>query len=138
MSVSPLRRRHPDHDPGQAPEAPDNEKLKRLLAGVFEALSQRSESNRREHIVPIRNFRSDRLELTEELIVALEEREGQYVATSYDTGQYGHGYSPDDAIEDLCSVIEDYYDLLLEDEERLSEQLKGHLRYLRSILRERK
>lgn len=87
--------------------------------------------------IRIRNFRSDRLELVEELIVVLEEREGEYIANSYDTGQYGHGYSPDEAIEHLCSVLEDYYDLLREDEGHLSPSLNAHLRYLRSVLRER-
>ena len=84
--------------------------------------------------IRIRNFRSDRLELAEELIVILEEREGEYIANSYDTGQYGHGYSPDEAIEHLCSVLEDYYDLLGEDEGHLSPPLSAHLRYFRSIL----
>jgi hypothetical protein len=87
--------------------------------------------------VRIRNFRSERLDLVDDLVVVLEERSGQYIANSYDTGQYGYGLSPDDALQHLCSVIEDYYDLLVEDEGRLSQPLQAHLRYLRSILRER-
>lgn len=90
----------------------------------------------RDREIKLRNFRSARFTLTEELIVLLEERDGQYVASSFDTGQYGHGYSPEDAIAHLCSVVEEYFDLLCEDEGRLSEQRQAHLRYLRSILRE--
>jgi hypothetical protein len=87
--------------------------------------------------IHLRNFRSERLELIDDLVVFLEERDDAYLANSYDTGQYGYGHSPDDAIQHLCSVLEDYYGLLLEDEGRLSSGLEGHLRYLKSILRER-
>jgi hypothetical protein len=84
--------------------------------------------------VRLRRFHSNRLELTEELTVFLEERDGEHIASSQDTGQYGHGYSPDDAIQSLCSVLEDYYELLQEDEDHLSPPLAEHLRFLRSVL----
>ncbi len=119
------------------PENPDPEKLQKLLSQLVEATSSLSSSTPppRDREIPVRNFRSDRYELTEALIVVMEERDGQYIANSYDTGQYGHGYSPDDAIQHLCSVLEDYYELLSDEEGRLSEGLRSHLRYLRSILR---
>lgn len=41
--------------------------------------------------VHIRNFRSDRYRLTEDLAVTIEEMSGQVVASSYDTDQYGYG-----------------------------------------------
>ena len=34
------------------------------------------------------------------------------MARSFDTGQYGCGPSPEDAIHHLCRVLEDYFDLL--------------------------
>ncbi|HZF07702.1 MAG TPA: hypothetical protein VFE33_02830 [Thermoanaerobaculia bacterium] len=124
-----------EHD-SSVPEKPDSEKLQRLLGNLIDATS--SLPQRRDREIRIRNFRSDRLELIDDLNVIMEDRDGQYIANSYDTGQYGHGFSPDDAIYNLCSVLEDYYDLLIEDEERLSEPLKAHLRYLRATLRTRK
>jgi len=127
-----------DHDEAGPEEliAPDNEKLQKLVAELVEATSAKPKIVHEKEI-RIRNFRSERLALTEDLIVVLEERDGDYLANSYDTGQYGYGYSPDGAIEHLCSVLEDYFDLLTEDEGRLSPQLDSHLRYLKSILRER-
>jgi hypothetical protein len=58
-----------------------------------------------------------------------------YVVRSYDTGQYGIGISADDAIEHLCAVLEDYYDLLQEERGSLSRPLESHRRYLDSVLR---
>lgn len=118
------------------PERPDPEKLQRLLGQLVDALTPLA-GRRGYHELRIRNFRSDKYALEDELIILLEERDGQYVANSFDTGQYGQGYSPDDAIQHLCSVLEDYYELLLEDDGHLSLPLAAHLRYLRSVLRAR-
>ncbi|HKI05876.1 MAG TPA: hypothetical protein VKK31_28100 [Thermoanaerobaculia bacterium] len=84
--------------------------------------------------VHIRNFRSDRYRLTEDLAVAIDGENGQVVASSYDTDQYGYGPTAELAIEHLCAVLEDYYELLLEDQGRLSPRLESHLRYLESVL----
>lgn len=126
-------RSSPGHVDDQQEASPDPETLQKVLAGLVSALSPARSQGALE--IRIRNFRSDRFDLVDDLIVVLEERDGQYVANSYDTGQYGHGYSPDDAIQHLCSVLEDYYDLLLEDEGQLSSALSAHLHYLRRILR---
>jgi len=129
---------HPDHeDEARSQPSPDPEELQRVFGQLVEALSPRARvQNERE--IRIRNFRSTRLELVDHLIIVLEEHQDHYVAHSYDSGQYGYGFSPDDAIVHLCSVLEDYYDLLLEDEGHLSPRLEFHLVYLRTILRERR
>lgn len=117
--------------------SPDPVELQRILGDIAESI-RATGGRRNDWQIRIRNFRSDRFQLVDDLLVCIEERAGQYLANSYDTGQYGHGYSPDDAIQHLCSVLEDYYDLLLEDEGHLSPSLDSHLDYLRSILRDRK
>jgi hypothetical protein len=129
--------RHLDHLHDQpVPENPDPEKLQRLLGLLVDATSSLLKEPRY-YEVRIRNFRSGRLKLVDDLIVLIEDYGDQFAANSYDTGQYGFGYSPDDAIQHLCSVLEDYYDLLLEDEGHLSPPLEAHLRYLEAILQER-
>lgn len=136
----PNRNFHPDldHDSEhRTTESPDIEKLQRLLGEMIDSTAGAFQKPLHEREVRIRNFRSPHLELADDLIVALDEQNDYCVATSYDTGQYGYGFSPDDAIQHLCSVLEDYYDLLLEDEGHLSPRLESHLRYLRSILRKR-
>lgn len=131
------RHRHDDDQNLPEPESPSSEELQQLVGQLAEALDPRTKPSGHCQTLRLRNFRSERLRLTDDLIVVLEDRDGEYIAESYDTGQYGHGYSPDDAIESLCSVLEDYYDLLCEDEARLSESLRAHLRFLREILQER-
>ena len=87
--------------------------------------------------IRIRTFRSPRYELVEDLVVALEQEGDQVLACSYDTGQYGRGLTPENAIHNLCAVLEEYYELLQEDSARLSPRLATHLAYLASILRRR-
>ena len=108
----------------------------RALEGGWSApaLSVEGGSSTYPRTVHIRNFRGDRYRLTEDLIVTIDEEKGQVVASSYDTDQYGYGPTAELAIEHLCSVLEDYYDLLQEDRGKLSPRLESHLRYLDSIL----
>ena len=136
-NVKPFR--HPGADEGDDPVVaiPDSAKLQKLVGDLVAATSAPTAKAPRDKEIRIRNFRSERFVLADDLIVVLEERDSHYLANSYDTGQYGYGHSPDDAIADLCSVLEDYFDLLNEDEDRLSPNLRAHLLYLRSILRER-
>lgn len=82
----------------------------------------------------VQNFRSERYCLTEDLVVVIGEEKGQVAASSYDTDQYGCGATVELAIEHLCAVLEDYYELLQEDRGKLSPRLESHLRYLDSIL----
>lgn len=98
------------------------------------AIGPRRQQVSEDRLVRIRNFRSDKYELNSDLIVNIEQEGDQFLACSYDTDQYGHGYSSDDAIHHLCSVLEDYYELLQEDRVSLSGPLQSHLRYLESIL----
>lgn len=84
----------------------------------------------------IQSFGSERYRLTEDLIVAIKEK-GQVVASSYDTDQYGCGATVELAIEHLCAVLEDYYELLQEDRDKLGPRLESHLRYLDSVLASR-
>lgn len=111
------------------PEA-EIENLKKVFAAAKEP--------RRSEVITVRlrNFRSEKYILVQDLIVSLERIDDQFLACSYDTDQYGHGFCPEDAIGHLCSVLEDYYDLLQEEEANLSAPLGAHLRYLNSILRE--
>lgn len=94
-------------------------------------------SSPRSREIRIDNFRSDRYKLLSPLVAYLENQSDYFVAESFDTNQYGEGFSPEDAITMLCEMIEDYYELLIEDERILGRIPKGHLRYLRSILAER-
>src|SRR6185295_16611868 len=126
---------HPPDQDGEVATPADTERLQKLIRDVVEETSSAATAPQDKEI-RIRNFRSAKYDLIDDLIIVIEERGGgEYVANSFDTGQYGHGYSPDAAIQHLCSILEDYYELLLEDESRLSERLNAHLRYLRLILR---
>jgi len=86
--------------------------------------------------VAIKNLRNPRYELTEELLVHLEEENDSITAISYDIGQYGQGVSEEEAIQDLCEIIVEYYKLLSSEKKKLSKQLKTHLNYLKKIIKE--
>lgn len=137
-NVRPFRNSsvHHSDDDQQVVEKPDTQKLQRVLTDLIDATAS-FQKVPRDREIRLRNFRSDRFTLRDDLIVVLEERGDQYIANSFDTGQYSLGHSPEDAIYNLCSLLEEYYDLLSEDEERLSTSLRAHLSYLRSILQER-
>jgi len=87
-----------------------------------------------DRIAHLRNLRSDRYRLKDDLVISISEEDDGFVARSFDLGQYGCGPSTDDAIDHLCSVVEDYFDLLQEERDGLSRQLTSHLRYLEFIL----
>ena len=87
-----------------------------------------------ERQVRLRNFRSESYRLVDDLAVSLEEQGDHVVARSYDTGQYADGPSTDDALRNLCSTIEEYYEILQEERSNLSRPLAAHLRYLDAVL----
>lgn len=61
------------------------------------------------------NLRSTEYALTQPISVFLEEDQGQYVATFFDTGDFGVGETEQEAIDDLCSnVIAEYESLWTE------------------------
>jgi hypothetical protein len=123
----------PQHAPvGTPAEAAEND--------IGAALREMLDRARKDGYVPhertihIRNFRSDKYALRDDLVITLEEHGDDFVARCYDLGQYGCGISSDAAIADLCSVLEEYYEILREDRGKLSKRLAGHLSYLDTIL----
>ncbi len=131
---------HENEGTGQDQKRPDIEpaELKSMVKQLVDSASATTRQlTRATQNVRIRNFRSEKYKLVEDLLVSVEQEGDQYFAASFDTGQYGYGMSPDDAIAHLCVVVEDYFELLLEDEARLSPHLSTHLIYLKDILAER-
>jgi hypothetical protein len=106
-----------------------------VVREVLHAVRQDGASEPSERWVRIRNFRSDKYRLMDELLIMVQDAGDGYIARSYDTGQYGCGVSSDDAIESLCAVLEDYYEILREERGKLSRPLESHLRYLDSVLK---
>lgn len=117
---------------------PDVERLQEGLKTLAHVLASRRRQEPQERECRLRNFRSDRYRLKDDLLITIEERNGEFVTTSLDTDQYGHGFSQEDAIQSLCEVIEEYYETLQDEEGSLAPALNSHLRYLRDILEERR
>lgn len=124
----------PKHAPVGAPDALVESDLGEVVRGVLDKLRQDGRIDRSEHLAHVRNFRSKTYRLIDDLAVSIEETADGFIARSYDTGQYGWGMSPDDAISNLCGTLEDYYEILQEERDSLSVTLEAHLRYLDSIL----
>lgn len=89
-----------------------------------------------EKTIHIKNLRTNRYRLKEEIPVFLTEENDSAVAIWYDIGQYGTGASEEDAIQDLCETIVEYFELLT-NEQNLSGQLQSHHQFLLSILETR-
>lgn len=61
------------------------------------------------------------------------ERDGdQFLVTDHEINMYGVGDTVEGAVEDYRSVVLEYFEILEERAERLSEHLMRHLRYLRT------
>lgn len=129
---------HHKPDPSESQKDPPTFEELQEAVGRLVGLAGSARRERHEREYRLRNFRSEKHKLTDDLIVVIEEIDGQFVASSLDTDQYGHGFSQEDAIQSLCEVIEEYYEVLQEEEGRLAPALESHLRYLRDILEERK
>lgn len=133
----------PKHDGAERSEGRASNELRAEALGeeialaVVAAIRQESQSGS-EALVRIKNFRSPRLRLREELLVHFEREGPVFVAWSHDTGQYGSGFCVDDAIQNLCEIIEDYYDLLEEESGALAPRLASHRRFLHDVLEPRR
>jgi hypothetical protein len=123
--------------PKQAPpisEPASELELAIVVRDVVEAVLRDGKSQPVERQVRLRNFRSESYKLVDDLVVSLEEQSDYVAARSYDTGQYAYGPSVDDALGNLCSTIEEYYELLREERDNLSRPLAAHLQYLDAVL----
>jgi hypothetical protein len=124
----------PKHAAVGAPESIVESDLGEVVRGVLNQMRQDGETHRSERLAHIRNFRSTAYRLVDDLAISIEETADGFIARFYDTGQFGWGVCADDAIANLCSVIEGYYEILQEEQGNLSAPLESHLRYLSSIL----
>jgi hypothetical protein len=124
----------PRHAPIGTPDAIVESNLGEVVRGVLDKMRQDGRIDRSERLAHLRNFRSKTYRLTDDLAISIEETAEGFIARSYDTGQYGWGISPDDAIANLCGVLEDYYEILQEERDSLSAALEAHLSYLASVL----
>ena len=82
----------------------------------------------------IKNLRDEGYKLREPLAISLEFENGGVCACCYDIDMYGEGKTEEEAIDDLCEVIIDYYESLKEDEDKLGEIPKRHWIYLKDVI----
>ena len=105
----------------------------KTLADTFELPPLYTSGTTLGKTIHIKNLRSDRYRLKEEIPIFLAEENDASVAIWYDIGQFGTGPSEEDAIQDLCETIVEYFELL-KYEQNLSEQLQSHHKFLLSII----
>lgn len=108
----------------------------KTVADTFELPSLYTGETSLGKTIHIKNLRSNRYRLKEEIPIYLAEENDSAAAIWYDIGQYGTGPSEEDAIQDLCETIVDYFELLT-NEQNLSEQLQSHHQFLLSIIETR-
>jgi len=86
----------------------------------------------------IQNLRNPSYILKQPLSVTLESEGTEISATCYDVNMYGCGDSEEEAIDDFCCVLVEYYESLREDREKLGAIPKKYWLFLSSIIEERK
>ncbi|MEK6733563.1 MAG: hypothetical protein AABY27_00445 [Pseudomonadota bacterium] len=67
----------------------------------------------------ILNLRSDKYQLATSLPVTISEEDNLYVITSHDLNLFGYGETEDEAIQDLCETIVEYYEDIENNKENL-------------------
>ncbi|MDI6787948.1 MAG: hypothetical protein QME51_06215 [Planctomycetota bacterium] len=67
----------------------------------------------------ILDLRSDKYQFIKPLPVTISEEDNLYVVTSYDLNLFGYGETEDEAIQDLCETIVEYYEDIENNKENL-------------------
>lgn len=101
-------------------------KLQRIVA----------ESKRKLGNVYIQNLRHPNYVLKESIPISLELEENKVIASYYDIDMYGSGDNEEEAINDLCEVVVEYYESLKEDQGKLGPLPEKHWLHLRRIIEE--
>ncbi|MBM3241968.1 hypothetical protein FJZ31_37330 [Candidatus Poribacteria bacterium] len=83
------------------------------------------------------NLRSTEYALTQPISVLLEEDQEQYVATFFDTGDFGVGETEQEAIDDLCSNIIAEYESLRTETAKLGQLPAQTWAFLSGLIRKR-
>lgn len=111
--------------------------VKKEIKKVQEDLGQLRKMERTKNIY-IQNLRYPTYVLKSPISIALEFEENQVIASCYDIDMYGSGSNEEEAIDDLCEVIVEYYESLKEDKDKLGPIPRKHWIYLERIISEEK
>jgi hypothetical protein len=82
----------------------------------------------------ISDLRSDKYRLVSPLPITLSIENDIYAVTSYDLNMFGYGESDDEAIQDLCDAIVEYYEELEDNQNRLGKIPTQHKHFLDQII----
>jgi predicted RNase H-like HicB family nuclease len=110
--------------------------LRKEIDKLYKAIGKLSKKLAAKSIF-LQNLRHPSYILKQPLSVTLESEDSEIVASCYDVNMYGCGDSEEEAIDDLCSVLVEYYETLKEDKEKLGIIPKKHWGFLSSIIEEK-
>ena len=88
------------------------------------------------HTIFILNLRSDNYTLNQPIPVWVETEEGEIVLSSEDVDMYGTGSNLQEALDDLCGAIVEYYQYLKEEKDNLGPLLKKDYQFLNLVISE--
>jgi|SRR3989339_796363 len=80
------------------------------------------------------NLRSDKYRLVLPLPVTLSIENDIYAVTTYDLNMFGYGESEDEAIQDLCDAIVEYYEELEDNQNCLGKVPAQHKHFLDQMI----
>jgi hypothetical protein len=110
--------------------------LRKEIDKLYKAIGKLSKKLATKSIF-LQNLRHQCYILKQPLSVTLESEDSEIVASCYDINMYGCGDNEEEAIDDLCTVIVEYYESLKEDKEKLGCLPQKHWIYLSNVIEEK-
>lgn len=88
----------------------------------------------RSEAILIQNLRNPHYRLMQPIPVTIKEAQNEVVARYEDAGLYGSGEFRQEAINDLCESIVDYYETLSQEQGNLGPLAQAHWDFLKNII----
>jgi|GEM_PF-4977706 hypothetical protein len=104
-------------------------KLKKLISEASKKIITKN--------IFINNLRNSEYKLLSPLSIVLESEGGCISANCYDINQYGVGDNEEEAINNLCEIIIEYFECLIEDQDKLGVLPTKHWIYLKEVISKR-
>ncbi|MCP4651235.1 MAG: hypothetical protein GY853_14300, partial [PVC group bacterium] len=120
-----------------SPAQKELEELKKEISKLIQKITTEPTIDKYVNVF-LNNLRDDNYYLLSSIAVLFEKNEDGITACFYDVNLFGYGDDEEEAIDDLCASIIDYYISLKENVQNLGPQTKKHWGYLDRIIKEEK
>jgi len=110
--------------------------LEKEIARLTKLLQKKAQLEMGKNIV-LSDLRSYKYYLDKPIYIYMEKVRTIYITSYYDVNLYAEGDCEEDAIENLCKQIIDYFEILKQESDKLGPVPAKHFMYLKQIVKER-